>query len=94
MNTLSKYKEFNKVTPQYKLKTHRLLELYRFLDFHCTSNQQQSLVVDTSLWKTFLKWNGGLFWTGRSNVAINFIFPAKTYLQDPVAVREELDMTK
>ena len=94
MKKLSKYKEFNIATSQFKLKTHRLLELYRFLDFHSTSNQRQSLAIDTSLWKTFLNWNGCSFWSGRSNITRNFITPAKTYLDDPILARNELDMTK
>ena len=61
MNNLSNYKEFNNATSEFKLKTHRLLELYRFIDFYFPSNQQQFLAVDTSLWKKFLKWNRGLF---------------------------------
>ena len=71
-------------------KTHRLQELYRFLDFYCPENQR-NYVVNKELWKKFVGWNKGHFWASEKNIKRNFSFSAMEYLKNRILARRLLD---
>ena len=71
-------------------KTHRLQEFYRFLDFHCSENQP-NYILGKDLWKSFVKWNTGKFWSSEKNIKRNFSTPGEEYLRNRVLARQLLD---
>ena len=73
-----------------RYQTHKLLQLYRFLDHHCIEGH---LEIDTKLWKMFVKWNGAKFWESKYKRKRNFVKPALEYIKNPALARQSLDLS-
>ena len=89
---LTPYKQFRDGPKTYLRTTHRLLELYRFLDFYFPIHELNRL-VSKKWWVKFMKWNRGVFWKSEKHVRKNFLIPAELYLEDRPSARAKLDMT-
>ena len=50
-------------------------------------------MVSKHWWVSFVKWNGGEFWTSEKHVKKNFLVPAEKYLEDRTLAHAKLDMT-